>query len=102
VTSEERFAKFEARLGKLGQENAALRAEVKGLRAENAALKAELGDKTVARLLRENGYSLQATHKTVEGKQHPDRDAQFKHINRKAFGAREDRPVFALENRPRS
>ncbi len=43
-----------------------------------------VGDKTVARLLRENGYSLQATHKTVEGKQHPDRDAQFKHINRKA------------------
>jgi hypothetical protein len=43
-----------------------------------------VGDKTVARLLRANGYSLQATHKTVEGKQHPDRDAQFKHINRKA------------------
>jgi hypothetical protein len=43
-----------------------------------------VGDKTVARLLRENGYSLQATHKTVEGKRHPDRDAQFKHINRKA------------------
>lgn len=43
-----------------------------------------VGDKTIARLLRENGYSLQATHKTVEGKQHPDRDAQFKHINEKA------------------
>ena len=43
-----------------------------------------VGDKTVARLLRQNGYSLQATHKTVEGKQHPDRDAQFKHINEKA------------------
>lgn len=43
-----------------------------------------VGDKTVARLLRENGYSLQAPSKTVEGKQHPDRDAQFKHINRKA------------------
>jgi hypothetical protein len=43
-----------------------------------------VGDKTVARLLRQNGYSLQATHKTVEGKQHPDRDAQFKNINRKA------------------
>jgi hypothetical protein len=43
-----------------------------------------VGDRTVARLLRENGYSLQATHKTVEGKQHPDRDAQFRHINEKA------------------
>jgi hypothetical protein len=48
-----------------------------------------VGDKTVARLLRENGYSLQAPSKTVEGKQHPDRDAQFKHINRKAAQAAE-------------
>jgi len=43
-----------------------------------------VGDKTVARLLRENGYSLQAASKTVEGAQHPDRNAQFKHINAKA------------------
>lgn len=32
---------------------------------------------TVGRLLRENGFSLQANTKTLEGKQHPDRDAQF-------------------------
>jgi Rhodopirellula transposase DDE domain len=43
-----------------------------------------VGDKTVARLLRENGYSLQALSKTVEGAQHPDRNAQFEHINVKA------------------
>jgi transposase len=41
-------------------------------------------DKTVARLLRECGYSLQAAKKTVEGKQHPDRNAQFEFINTKA------------------
>ena len=41
-------------------------------------------DKTVARLLIERGYSLQATKKTVEGKQHPDRNAQFEFINAKA------------------
>jgi hypothetical protein len=35
----------------------------------------------VARLLRENGYSLQAPRKSVEGAQHPDRNAQFEHIN---------------------
>jgi len=35
----------------------------------------------VAELLREMGYSLQANRKTIEGKQHPDRDAQFKYIN---------------------
>jgi transposase len=42
VSSEEQFAKFEARLAKLEQENATLRAEVEGLRGENAALRAEL------------------------------------------------------------
>ena len=36
---------------------------------------------TVGRLLRENGFSLQGTAKTLEGEQHPDRDAQFRYIN---------------------
>jgi len=37
---------------------------------------------TVARLLAEElGYSLQGNAKTVEGRQHPDRDAQFRYIN---------------------
>ncbi len=36
---------------------------------------------TVGRLLRENGFSLQGTAKTLEGEQHPDRDAQFTYIN---------------------
>lgn len=43
-----------------------------------------ISDKTVAKLLREHGYSLQAPNKSVEGAQHPDRNAQFEHINRKA------------------
>jgi hypothetical protein len=34
---------------------------------------------TVGRLLRGQGFSLQANTKTLEGKQHPDRDAQFRH-----------------------
>lgn len=38
---------------------------------------------TVGRLLQECGYSLQANRKTIEGKQHPDRDAQFRHISRR-------------------
>ncbi len=37
---------------------------------------------TVAGLLRRAGYSLQANSKTREGAGHPDRDAQFRHINR--------------------
>jgi hypothetical protein len=36
---------------------------------------------TVGNLLRENGFSLQGNAKTLEGKQHPDRDAQFRYVN---------------------
>ena len=36
---------------------------------------------TVGRLLRQEGFSLQANVKTLEGAQHPDRDAQFRYIN---------------------
>ena len=39
---------------------------------------------TVGQLLHRMGYSLQATAKTVEGAQHPDRNAQFEYINRVA------------------
>jgi transposase len=35
---------------------------------------------TLSRLLKKLGYSLQANAKRLEGKQHPDRDAQFEHI----------------------
>jgi hypothetical protein len=36
---------------------------------------------TVADLLRQEGFSLQSNVKTLEGKQHPDRDAQFRYLN---------------------
>jgi len=36
--------------------------------------------RTVAKLLHESGYSLQATRKTHEGGDHPDRDAQFRYL----------------------
>jgi hypothetical protein len=35
----------------------------------------------VAKILRSLGYSLQGTRKTLEGKQHSDRDAQFRYLN---------------------
>ena len=35
----------------------------------------------VANILHSRGYSLQGTRKTLEGRQHPDRDAQFRYIN---------------------
>lgn len=37
----------------------------------------------VAGLLKSQGYSLQSNRKTIEGKQHPDRNAQFEHIARR-------------------
>jgi hypothetical protein len=46
----------------------------------------EMGHKTsarmVAKLLHAMGYSLQANRKTTEGSSHPDRNAQFEHINK--------------------
>ena len=40
-----------------------------------------VSDRTVLRLLKRLGYSLQANQKAREGSDHPDRDAQFAHIN---------------------
>jgi transposase len=40
----------------------------------------QVSARTVARLLKDAGYSLQASVKTVEGRQHPDRDAQFSYL----------------------
>jgi hypothetical protein len=54
------------------------------LSAELFAQGIRVSDKTVAKLLREHGYSLQAPNKSVEGTQHPDRNAQFEHINAEA------------------
>ena len=47
------------------------------------------GQKLVGRLLKRLGFSLQANAKTREGANHPDRNAQFEHINAevKAFQA---------------
>jgi transposase len=53
---------------------------------------------TVGKLLRANGFSLQATSKTVEGGQHPDRDAQFRYINEHVMRFRaEAQPVVSVD-----
>ena len=52
------------------------------------------------RLLHALGYSLQANRKTLEGKQHPDRDAQFNHINRRVRGfQRRRQPVVSVDTK---
>lgn len=40
-----------------------------------------ISHETVAQILRDQHYSLQSNRKTEEGADHPDRDAQFRHIN---------------------
>src|ERR1700731_3294915 len=39
------------------------------------------GKDAVAAMLRAEGYSLQGMSRVLEGRQHPDRDAQFRHVN---------------------
>jgi hypothetical protein len=54
----------------------------------------------VADLLRQEGFSLQGNAKTLEGKQHPDRDAQFRYLNDqvKAHQA-EGQPVISVDTK---
>jgi hypothetical protein len=75
-----------------GDPEAALLWVSKSQRRLSAALAEQgfiAGQKLVGRLLRRLGFSLQANSKTREGASHPDRNAQFEHINAevKAFQA---------------
>jgi len=58
----------------------------------------QVSHQLVSELLHLLGYSLQANRKTHEGGEHPDRDAQFEHINTqaKAFLA-EREPVISVD-----
>jgi hypothetical protein len=57
---------------------------------------------TVAKLLHRSGYRLQANAKVAEGRQHPDRDAQFEYVNATAaqFLAAGD-PVISVDTKKR-
>ena len=51
-------------------------------------------------LLKRVGFSLQANHKTREGDRHPDRDAQFAHINAQVTQALAKRqPVISVDTK---
>ena len=54
----------------------------------------------VGELLKIKGYSLQANRKTREGKQHPDRNAQFEHINRRVKACRrQGQPAVSVDTK---
>ena len=57
---------------------------VRTLADELTAAGHKVSPPTVARLLKDEGFSLQANLKVLEGRQHPDRDAQFRYINGQA------------------
>ena len=86
-----------------GDPESPLRWTSKSTRALAAALTAQhhpISHEKVARLLRQMDYSLQGNRKTEEGTDHPDRDAQFQHINdqvRKALAAK--RPVISVDTK---
>ena len=59
-----------------------------------------VGARTVARLLIDLGFSLQSNRKTKEGGHHPDRDAQFQHINDRVLAfQRQRQPVISVDTK---
>ena len=55
---------------------------------------------SICRILKEMGYSLQANVKTKEGKEHPDRDSQFRHINNQVKDFIKDKaPVISVDTK---
>jgi transposase len=54
----------------------------------------------VAALLQQLGYSLQANRKTIEGTRHPDRNAQFAHINARVRAyLRQGEPAISVDTK---
>ncbi len=80
-----------------------LRWTAKSLRALAGELRAQghqISANSVAPLLRQLGFSLQANRKTREGASHPDRDAQFQHINAVANAAlAAGQPVISVDTK---
>ncbi len=60
----------------------------------------ETSPDTVASILKQQGFTLQAARKTLEGKDHPDRDAQFCAINTATKEFIEDgQPVISVDTK---
>ena len=60
----------------------------------------QVSHRLVAELLQDLGYSLQANRKTREGAAHPDRNAQFEHINDQVRAYQDDgQPVISVDTK---
>jgi transposase len=86
-----------------GDPQAALRWTCKSVRQLTTELKRmghEVSHQVVADLLHELGYSLQANRKTKEGSSHPDRNAQFEHLNGKVkWSVSRHQPVISVDTK---
>jgi hypothetical protein len=70
------------------------------LAAELQKQKHSVCARTVAALLIEEGYSLQANRKTTEGKQHPDRNAQFEYIQKRVLEfLKKSQPIVSIDTK---
>lgn len=60
----------------------------------------QVGQTKIRKVLKQLGYSLQGHRKTREGKDHPDRDAQFRHIQRRVTAFRRGgRPAISVDTK---
>lgn len=60
----------------------------------------QVGSTKVGELLKDMGYSLQSNRKTIEGRQHPDRNAQFEFIARRAkWQAKNGQPAISVDTK---
>ena len=86
-----------------GDPESPLRWTCKSLRVLADELKAGghvISHVVVGRLLKDQGYSLQANAKVIEGNQSPDRNAQFEHINATVTAAlRAGQPVISVDTK---
>ena len=86
-----------------GDPDSPLRWTVKSSRtlaAELGATGASISHVKVGQLLHQMDFSLQGNRKTVEGADHPDRDAQFRHINEAVrLALTEGRPVISVDTK---
>ena len=72
----------------------------KKLAAELQALGHKASASLVAILLKQLGYRLQSNQKTLEGADHPDRDAQFAYINQLTQAAlAADEPAISVDTK---
>jgi transposase len=73
---------------------------VRQLAQELARREHRVSHQVVSELLHGLGYSLQANRKTIEGSSHPDRNAQFEHINRRVrVFLRAGDPVISVDTK---